>query len=88
MRYVFRWNEWNLEHIAEHGISVEEAEQVVRAPGRHYPRREGDRKYRVRGPTAFGYYLQVIYVVGSDNLLYVIHARPLTETEKRQLRRG
>jgi hypothetical protein len=25
----FRWNAWNIEHIAEHGVTPEEAEAVV-----------------------------------------------------------
>lgn len=85
--YEFRWNSWNLEHIAEHGVLPEEAEEVIRAARRPYPRREGDRKYRVRGQTGGGIYLQVIYVVDPDETLYVIHSRPLTDAEKRQLRR-
>jgi uncharacterized DUF497 family protein len=88
MRYEFRWNAWNLEHIAEHGVSPEEAEAVVRWARHPYPRLEGNRKYRVRGQSSDGQYLQVIYLIGVDKLLYVIHARPLNENEKRQFRRG
>jgi len=25
----FRWNEWNVEHIAEHGVTPDEAELVL-----------------------------------------------------------
>jgi hypothetical protein len=25
----FRWNTWNIEHLAEHGVSADEAEYVV-----------------------------------------------------------
>lgn len=25
----FRWNDWNLEHVAVHGVEIEEAEHVV-----------------------------------------------------------
>jgi uncharacterized DUF497 family protein len=88
MTYEFRWNEWNLEHIAEHGISPEEAQEIVRAARRPYPRLEGKRQYRVRGQTSDGHYLQVIYLIGFDKLIFVIHARPLKENEKRQLLRG
>lgn len=31
--------------------------------------------------------IQVIYVVDPDDTLYVIHARPLTDREKRRFRR-
>ena len=53
-----------------------------------FPRREAAHKYRVRGQTIFGHFLQVIYLIESDRVIYVIHARPLTSNEKRQFRRG
>ena len=36
----FRWNEWNIDHIAEHGVRPEEAEAVVRNAKSPYPRRQ------------------------------------------------
>jgi hypothetical protein len=42
----FRWNHWNEEHIGHHGVSVLEAEGVVRG-GK--PRYRGDGKYLVVG---------------------------------------
>ncbi len=88
MSYKFRWNQWNDEHTAEHGVSREEAEEVVRSARPPYPRREANHKYRVRGQTNGGYYLQVIYLIEPDRRIYVIHARPLTDNEKHQYRRG
>jgi uncharacterized DUF497 family protein len=88
MAYEFRWNDWNIEHIAEHGVRPEEAEEIVQHARRPYPRREGDRKYRVRGRTSGGQWLQVIYIVDPEMAIYVIHARPLTDGEKKQFRRG
>lgn len=79
----FRWNEWNTWHIAEHGITPEEAEQVVSGSRPPFPEYRGDGKYAVWGRTEFGRYLQVIYVVNPPPALYVIHARPLTVAEKR-----
>jgi hypothetical protein len=55
----FRWNQWNIEHIAEHGISPAEAQAVVRRPARGYPRRTGNDSYLARGQTEAGHYLQV-----------------------------
>lgn len=85
--YDFRWIEWNIEHIGEHGVSPEEAECVVRHEKPPWPRRQGEREFRVRGHTFAGDWLQVIYVVDEDGRIFVIHARPLTEIEKRQCRR-
>jgi len=84
---VFRWNEWNVEHIAKHGVLPEEAEYVVRWPWPAHPRKEGRNKYASRGQTESGRFLQVVYVYDPPGVAYVIHARPLDEAEKRRLRR-
>jgi uncharacterized DUF497 family protein len=81
-------NEWNVGHIAEHGVSREDAEYVVLHAQRPYPSFEGDGKWMVRGQDSAGRYLQVVYVVDPDGkTFYVIHARPLEDREKRNLRR-
>ena len=88
MAFEFRWNAWNVEHIASHGVSPEEAELVVNRPARGYPREARNESYEVHGQTASGVYLKVVYVVDPEpgTMIYVIHARPLTEREKRRIR--
>ncbi len=81
----FSWNDWNEEHIAHHGVVLQEAEKVVRGSK---PRHRGDGNYRAVGRGQGGRWLQVIYVLDEDGTAYVIHARPLTDTEKRRERRG
>ncbi len=81
----FRWNAWNLEHIATHGVSPAEAEAVVRAA--KSPLRREDDKWLVFGRGTGGRFLQVVFVLDEDDTVYVIHARPLTKREKRRLRR-
>ena len=88
VRYDFRWNEWNVEHIARHGVSREEAEYVVDHAARPFPRHHGDGKFLVRGQSEEGRWLQVVYVFDPRDVIYVIHARPLKETEKRATRRS
>jgi uncharacterized DUF497 family protein len=83
----FRWNDWNLDHATKHGVSPEEAETVVEAASAPYPEQIGDGKIRVIGRGIGGRLVQVIYVVDVDETLYIIHARPLTELEKRRYRR-
>ena len=83
----FRWNDWNIEHIAQHGISPPQAEHVVILAKSPWPSYEGDGRWLVRGQDANGLYLQVVYLVDPAETLYVIHARPLTDREKRQMRR-
>lgn len=84
----FRWNEWNIEHIAKHGVSPEEAEVVVSLAKRPFPRKIEDDKWLVWGRGNGGRPVQVIFVLDEDETIYVIHARPLTDGEKRRFRRG
>jgi uncharacterized DUF497 family protein len=84
----FRWNAWNIEHIAEHGILAGEAEYVADHARPPYPQVIGDGKWVVIGQTRSGRYLQVIYIDDDDaDTVYVIHARDLTDSEKRRFRR-
>jgi uncharacterized DUF497 family protein len=80
----FRWNERNIDHIGEHGVSPEEAEQIIRMARSPYPRDMGDEKYRVCGRGRGGRPLQVSYLVDDNGTIFVIHARPLTDKEKRR----
>ena len=62
----FVWQDKNVQHIARHRVTPEEAEYVVahcRAP---YPEYIGDNKFRARSRTRTGRYLQVIYVFAVD----------------------
>jgi uncharacterized DUF497 family protein len=86
VRHEYRWIEWNLAHIAEHGVIPEEAEHVVDGARRPYPELIGDR-YLVVGQTDNGEYLQVVYVFDPPGVVFVLHARPLNAREKRRLRR-
>lgn len=88
MAFKFRWTEWNDEHIGTHGVSRWEAESVVESPDRSYPRHIGDDRFIARGQADSGRYLQVIYVFDPEDAVFVIHARPLTDREKKQLRRS
>ena len=84
---IFRWNEWNIEHIARHGVSPQEAELVVERARWPDPQARADDKWVVKGRGRGGRWLQVIYIFSPDDTVFVIHARPLTENEKRQERR-
>ena len=85
--YEFRWNAWNVDHIAEHGVAPEDAERVVNNARSPWPEKIGDGKWRVWGRTHDGIYLQVIYIFSPNDVVFVIHAMPLTERQKRQYRR-
>jgi uncharacterized DUF497 family protein len=84
---LFRWNEWNVEHIAEHGVSLEEAEWVVEHARRPYPQARPDGERLVIGRGRGARWLQVIYIYDPEDVVYVIHARPLNEREKHRARK-
>jgi uncharacterized DUF497 family protein len=83
----FRWNDWNLDHVPRHGVSPDEAEAVARGARPPYPERRSDEKWMVRGRGVGGRLVQVVYLLDDDGTLYIIHARPLTDTEKRRYHR-
>ena len=62
---VFSWDATNREHIARHGVTPEEAEDVVRNAENPFPQTIEDDKFVVWGATESGRYLQVIYVLKS-----------------------
>src|SRR5687767_7266125 len=99
------WDRANTEHIRKHDVTKAEAEFVLNHAAPPFPDELGEGKYVVRGQTAAGRYLQVIFVYKSPGELdylsltleeliafeddapmaYVVHARDLTEREKRRL---
>jgi uncharacterized DUF497 family protein len=83
----FRWNDWNEGHLAEHSVLPIEAEAVVAAACAPFPRKVEDDKWLVWGRGRGGRFLQVVFVLDEDDTIYVIHARPLTEREKRRYRK-
>jgi uncharacterized DUF497 family protein len=108
MRFRFRWNDDNREHLTKHDVEPHEAQYIVEHARPPYPREFGHGKYGVWGQTRQDRYLQVIYIHVSEDeidyeelryeelvalmedrgpLVYVIHARDLTDAEKRRHRR-
>ena len=85
--FHFRWIDWNIGKCELHGVDPGEAEEIVNFASRPYPRSIDNNKIVVRGQTTAGRYLQVIYLMEPHDTVFVIHARPLTENEKRLLRR-
>jgi uncharacterized DUF497 family protein len=83
----FRWIEWNVGKCEKHGIDPADVEYVVNHAAPPYPQRIGADKRIVWGRTEAGEYLQVIYVYDADDVVFVIHAMPMNERQKRQYRR-
>jgi len=82
---LFIWDERNLEYIAEHGISPQEAKEVVVWARRPYPCRLSDVKWIAKGRTMSGRRLQVTYVFGEPE---EIDPRLLTVEELAALEAG
>ncbi|HKC26060.1 MAG TPA: BrnT family toxin [Thermoanaerobaculia bacterium] len=83
----FRWNDWNVQHIAEHGVDPDDAEEAIETAGPSYPTAREDGKWLVWGRGRGGRLIQVVFVVDADDSIFVVHARELTEREKRGFRR-
>jgi uncharacterized DUF497 family protein len=63
---IFSWDDWNVEHIGEHGVTRDEAEFVVRHAAPPFPAESADGKSVVWGKSRDGRYLQVIFVHRSE----------------------
>jgi uncharacterized DUF497 family protein len=82
---VFDWDEYNLDHIARHGIDLDEAEDAVLDPGRvSFPARS--RRVGFIGMTEAGRVLVVILDRKRD-LWRVVTARDASPNEKKSYRR-
>jgi hypothetical protein len=73
----FRWNAWNVEHVARHGVTPPQAEHVVRWAKRPYPRRHRRGTWLVVGRDSTKRRLQIVYTLDPDGTYYVIHAMPV-----------
>jgi len=83
------WPEDRIDHIARHGVTPEEVEEVcfgqpfvqrAKAEGKHPV-------YYALGQTAGGRYLFCVVIQFPDGKGYPVTARPMTENEKRRYRR-
>jgi uncharacterized DUF497 family protein len=83
----FHWNQWNIGKCEKHGVDPADAQIVVVRARKPFPLRINSGKLLVWGQADSGEYLQVIYVLEDNGTVFVIHAMPLTERQKRQLRR-
>lgn len=85
----FVWPEERIEHIAEHGVTPEEVEEVCY--GKSFVRRaksEADNPvYYVLGQTEVGRYLFCVVIRFPDGNGYPVTAREMTVKEKRRYRK-
>jgi len=85
----FVWAEDRIDHVARHGVTPEEVEEVCF--GRALVQRaksEGENPvYYVLGRTDAGRYLFAVVIRFPDGKGYPVTARPMTDKEERQYRR-
>ena len=79
------WTSDRIEHIAKHGITPEEVEEVFATVSTVKRARGG--VYEAWGQTESGRYLLVVFRYLGHNRAWPITARDMDENEKRLLRR-
>lgn len=84
----FEWDDNNVEHIAKHGVSPDEIEEVAFDDDPWIRKGRNDRRYML-GYTIAGRYLFVVYVLKSKDIARVITSMDMDEkTRKLYKRRG
>ncbi|MBI3291432.1 MAG: BrnT family toxin [Elusimicrobia bacterium] len=81
----FLWDQRNVEHIARHGISPKEVEEIPEGPYRVV--RAGPDRYALYGQSQGGRYLVAIISLRGTGQAYPITAREMTKGERRRFRR-
>lgn len=78
------WDEWNLAHIAKHGVTPDEAEEVI--AGQAMFQTSYKQRLAATGPTSAGRMLTI--VIGEaphqPGDFYVFSARPASRAERTQ----
>ena len=75
-----RWDDWNRAHIAKHGITPAQVEQVCQGP---YIVREGHKgRLMVIGPDGTGRILVAVLDPEGKDAYYTVSARPASRRER------
>ncbi|MEA3338788.1 MAG: BrnT family toxin [Chloroflexota bacterium] len=83
------WDDWNIEHIADHGVEPYEVEDVCFSRPlvrRAKKTRYGLQRYHAFGQTIAGRYLFIVLDREAAGLFYVVPARDVSKRELRQYR--
>ena len=80
------WDDYRIEHVAQHGVEPEEVWEVCQHP-LHLAHAEGRDRYRLYGQTLDGRYLFVVLERLRGTAYRPITARDMTDGEKRGYRR-
>ncbi len=86
---LFDWDDGNLDHIARHNVTREEAEEALldrRRVGVHVHQDSGEQRCGAIGATGDGRILAVVFTKRAAKLR-VVTARTADQTERRRYRR-
>jgi uncharacterized DUF497 family protein len=81
------WSGASVAHVARHGISPEEVEDVLLTPPIDARRGERENTYLVLGRTRAGRRLLVVIAPRPRNSWYVVTARDVDRAERRRMKR-
>lgn len=76
------WDPWNVGHIARHGVTLQEVEEVCF--GRFTTRQSYAQRILLVGPTTEERMLAIVLEPEGDGDYYVVTARPASRRERRQ----
>ena len=80
------WDDYRIDHVAQHGIELEEVWEVCE-DSLHLAHRQGGNRYRLYGRTMEGRYLFIVLEHVEGTIFKPVTARDMTEGEKQNLRR-
>lgn len=77
----FDWDEENENHIAAHGVSPVEVEEII-VYGEPIHQRSREGKFVTYGVTEEGRHLFIVFAIKGEGLIRVVTARDMVEKEK------
>lgn len=77
-----RWSQWNIDHIAGHGVDQHEVEEVVYDRS-HHAVRVAEKRYLVIGPTPGGRHSGITLEREGQGAYFVVTARDAELKERR-----
>jgi uncharacterized DUF497 family protein len=80
----FIWNEWNINHIARHGVTPQEVEEACF--NQPLCRKTKSNLYLIYSQTDAGRYLLIVLRLNPSNIAYPITARAMTDSEQKYYR--
>ena len=79
------WDDFRIEHIAQHDVEPEEVWEICEDP-QHLARRQGRNRYLLYGQTGDGRYVFAVLEHVEGSVYKPVTARDMTDREKKRLR--